>query len=280
MVGDGSHGDVDRCPSLRYFSEHMTPSANTTTPSGPPAGGFCSACGAALSTGARFCHRCGTPFGQGAPSITPSTAVPTNRSASILPWAIAFVAITALIANFAGKNFGKAKGSEVDGSANAIATAAVDGPAAAQGAPRAPDISQMSPSDRASRLYIRIMTYAESNKMDSAVMFTQMGIPAHQALENPTVDERFHLARLAEVANDSALARAQVDTILQREPNSLLGFMMGSRAALMNGNGAKAKKYDQQLLTVLTSELAKNTPDYQAHRGEIDRAAADARKNK
>ena len=258
----------------------MTPSANTTTPSGPPAGGFCSACGAALSAGARFCHRCGTPFGQGAPSITPSAA-PRAGGASILPWAVAFVAVLALVANFAGKNFGKAKGSAVDGSANAIATAAVDGPAAgAQGPARAPDISQMTPNERASRLYNRIMTYAENNKMDSAVMFTQMGIPAHQAIENPSNDERFHLARLAEVANDSTIARAESDTILKSDPNSLLGLLMGSRAALMNGNSAKAKKFDQQLLKVLDAELARNTEDYQMHRSEIDRAAADARKNK
>lgn len=269
---------MDRCTSLRYFSEHMTPSANTTTASGPPGGGFCSACGAVLSTGARFCHRCGTPLGQGAPSITPAAAPRANNSASILPWAVAFVAVLALVANFAGKNFGKAKGSSVDGSANAIATAAVDGPAA--GPARAPDISSMPPSERASRLYNRIMAYAENNMMDSAVMFTQMGIPAHQAIENPSNDERFHLARLAEVANDSTIARAESDTILQKEPNSLLGLLMGSRAALMNGNGAKAKKYDQQLLKVLDAELAKNTEDYQLHRNEIDRAAADARKNK
>ncbi|MEP6833832.1 MAG: hypothetical protein ABJB74_10570 [Gemmatimonas sp.] len=192
------------------------------------------------------------------------------------------MAILALVANFAGKNFGKAKGSSVDGSANSVATSAVDGPgAAAQGAaPRAPDISQMSPSQRAGLLYNRIMTYAENNQMDSAVFFTQMGIPAHLAIENPTNDERYHLARVAEVANDSTIARAEADTILQKEPKSLLGLLMGSRAALMNGNGPKAKKFDQQLLKVLDAELATINEDYQVHRGEIDRAAADARRNK
>ncbi len=219
-------------------------------------------------------------MGQGAATITPTAAGGSAKSPSILPWAIAFVAILALVANFAGKNFGKAKGAAVDGSSNAIATNAVDGPAAQSGAQRPPDISNMSPSERASRLYIRIMTYAENNKMDSAVMFTQMGIPAHQAIENPTIDERFHLARLAEVASDSALARAEADTILSKAPNSLLGLMMGSRAALMNGNAAKAKKYDQQLLKALDSELATSNEDYKLHRAEIDLAAADARKNK
>lgn len=257
----------------------MTPSANTTPPGSSSAGGFCAACGAALSAGARFCHRCGTPVGQGAPSITPTSH--TQNKGSILPWAVAFVAVLALVANFAGKNFGKAKGSSVDGSANALATSAVDGPAAqAQGPARAPDISSMSPSERALRLFQRILTYAQNNKMDSALMFTQMGIPAHQSIENPTNDERYHLAILSEIASDSTIARAQADTILQTEPNSLLGLLMASRAALMNGNAAKARKFDQQLLKVLDSELARNTEEYQTHRIEIDRAAADARNNK
>lgn len=256
----------------------MTPS-NTTPLGGQAAGGFCAACGAALSAGARFCHRCGTPVGQGAPVITPAPVKPTN--ANTLPWAIAFVAVLAVVAYSAGQNFGKAKGSAVDGSSNSIANPSIDGPAAAaaqQG--RAPDISQMSPSDRANRLYQRIMTLAENNKIDSAIMFTQMGIPAHQALENPSNDERYHLARLAEIAGDTTLARAQSDTILRSEPNNLLGLLMGSRVALMNRNAAKAKQFDQQLLKVLDAELATNKLDYEQHRSEIDLAAVDARKNK
>ena len=256
----------------------MTPSANTTPLSGPPAGGFCAACGAALSVGARFCHRCGTPVGQGAPVVTPVAVKPTN--ANTLPWAIAFVAVLAVVAYSAGQNFGKAKGAAVDGSSNSIANPSIDGPGAAaaqQGRP--PDISQMSPSERANRLYQRIMTYAENNKIDSAIMFTQMGIPAHQALENPSNDERYHLARLAEIAGDTTIARAESDTILKSEPNNLLGLLMGGRAALMNKNPAKSKKYDQQLLKVLDAELATNKVEYQQHRTEIDLAAVDARKN-
>ncbi|MGV3709233.1 MAG: zinc ribbon domain-containing protein [Gemmatimonas sp.] len=258
----------------------MTPSANTTPSGGPSAGGFCAACGAALSAGARFCHRCGTPVGQGALAVTP--AGNAGRNSNLIPWAIAVVLMTALVANFAGKNFGKAKGSSVDGSANALATGAIDGPAAqAQDGQRAPDISQMSPSQRANRLYIRVMTAAENNMMDSAVfMAARMGIPAHEMLENPTIDERYHMAKLAEIVNDTVIARAQADTILKSQPKSLLGLMVASRAALMNGNDAKAKKFDKELLAALESELATGNIDYQQHRGEIDQAAADARKNK
>src|SRR5215207_6676537 len=100
----------------------------------PPAG-FCAACGAALAAGARFCHRCGTPVGQGVPLVNAANARPSG-AASVLPWGVAFLALLALVAAFAGKNFGSAKGSSVDGSANALPTTAIDGGGAAPaGAP-------------------------------------------------------------------------------------------------------------------------------------------------
>ena len=198
----------------------------------------------------------------------------------MIPWALAFVAVLVLVANFAGKNFGRAKGSAVDGSSNSIANPAIDGPAMGQAqGQRAPDISQMSPSDRASALFNRILTLAENNKMDSAMLFIPMGIPAHQMIENPSNDERYHLARLGEIAKDTALIRAQSDTILASEPNSLLGLMAGIRAAELNQNVAKVKQLNRTFLSVLDAELAKNPPDYQVHRAEIDIAATEARKN-
>ncbi|MBC8087031.1 MAG: zinc ribbon domain-containing protein [Phycisphaerae bacterium] len=256
----------------------MTPSANSTPGGTIAPGGYCAACGAALSAGARFCHRCGTPVGQGAPMITPGATPGLSSSSKIIP-GLAFVGVLALVAYFAGQNFGKAKGSAVDGSSNSIANPSIDGPA--MGPPpgqRAPDISNMTASERASRLYERIMTYAENNKMDSAMMFIPMGIPAHQAIETPSNDERYHLARLGEVAKDTALARAQADTILATEPSSLLGLMAGIRAAELNGNAAKQKQLNQKFLSVLDAELAKNPTDYQMHRFEIDLTTTEARK--
>lgn len=258
----------------------MTSSANTTPQTGPSAGGFCAACGAALSAGARFCHRCGTPVGQGAPVITPAGQSAASSNSNIIPWALAFIAVLVVVANFAGKNFAKAKGSEVGGSSNSIANPAIDGPAMAQQqAAQAPDISQMTPSVRASRLFNRVMTYAENNVMDSAMMFMPMAIPAHQAIENPSNDERYHLARLGEISKDAELVRAEADTILSTEPNSLLGLMAAIRAAEMSKNTAKVKELNKRFLSVLDAELAKNPPDYQSHRAEIDMAAAEARKN-
>ena len=105
-------------------------SSNLSGGSSPSGGaGFCAACGAAISAGARFCHRCGTPVGQGLPLTR--TPAPSGGAAAVLPWGVAFVALLALVAMVAGKNFGAAKGSGIDGSANSLPTQAVDGASAA-----------------------------------------------------------------------------------------------------------------------------------------------------
>ncbi len=257
-------------------------SSNPSGGAAPSVGaGFCAACGAAISTGARFCHRCGTPVGQGLPLTR--TPAASGGAAAILPWGVAFVALLALVAMFAGKNFGGAKGSEIDGSVNSLPTQAIDGASAApfaqgggQGA--APNIANLSPSERANRLYTRIMAYAEAGKVDSVAFFAPMAMASHEMLEGATTDERYHFGRIAEVTNAPAVAKAQADTILKATPNNLLGLLLAARAARMTGDNTAAKAFDQRLLKALESELATRLPDYDVHRAEIDRAAADARK--
>lgn len=207
--------------------------------------------------------------------------LPVQRTApggpgSVLPWAVAFVALLALVAMFAGQNFGSARGSAIDGSANALPTSAIDGPA--RGAGAAPDIANLSPSEQASRLYVRIMTYAENGQVDSVAFFEPMALGAHEMLTSPTLDERYHFGRIAEVVGNDTIARAQADTILAAQPNSLLGLLLASRAARMVNDDAAAAGYDRRFLAVLESELATNNQDYTLHRTEIDRAAQDARR--
>ncbi|WP_230981029.1 hypothetical protein [Gemmatimonas groenlandica] len=211
------------------------------------------------------------------------TPAASGGAASILPWGVAFVALLALVAMVAGKNFGAAKGSGIDGSANSLPTQAVDGASAAPfaqggsgGAP--PNIANLSPSERANRLYTRIMEYAEAGKVDSVAFFAPMAMASHEMLEGPTTDERYHFGRIAEVTNAPAVATAQADTILKATPDNLLGLLLAARAARMTGNTAAAKAFDQRLLKALEPELATRLPDYDMHRAEIDRAAADARR--
>jgi hypothetical protein len=257
-------------------------SSNLSGGSSPSGGAaFCAACGAAISGGARFCHRCGTPVGQGLPLTR--TPAASGGAGAILPWGVAFVALLALVAMVAGKNFGAAKGSGIDGSANSLPTQAVDGASAAPfaqggGGSAAPNIANLSPSERANRLYTRIMEYAEAGKVDSVAFFAPMAMASHEMLEGPTADERYHFGRIAEVTNAPPVAKAQADTILQGTPNHLLGLLLAARAARMTGDTAAAKRFDQRLLKALEPELATRLPDYDMHRAEIDRAAEEARR--
>jgi len=244
---------------------------------------FCAACGSPLGSGARFCHRCGTPAGQGAPLLRAQ-----GGGGGALPWAVAFVALLSLVAMMAGKNFGASKGSGIDGSANSLPTQALDG-AAPQGPPPgaggegggpAPNIANLSPSERANRLYVRIMSYAEAGVVDSVAFFAPMAMASHEMLQAPTADERYHFGRIAEVANVAEVARAQADTILQGEPANLLGLLLGARAARMTGDQGAARRFDQRFLAALQAGMAAGREEYELHRADIDRAAEDARKGK
>ncbi|HCT55659.1 MAG TPA: hypothetical protein DGD08_00450 [Gemmatimonas aurantiaca] len=246
-------------------------------------GGFCAACGAALSAGARFCHRCGTPAGEGAGPTRAGHSAPAPASgsaASVLPWGVAFVALLALVAMFAGRNFGAAKGSGIDGSSNSLPTQAIDGQAMGQagaGGP-APSIGDLSPSERANRLYQRMMTYVQDGKVDSVAFFAPMAMASHEMLESPTPDERYHHGRIAEVTGNAAVARAQADTILKASPDDLLGLLLAARGARMDNDTKSAAGFDKRLLDALQAQLAIERPDYQLHRAEIDRAVEEARR--
>lgn len=226
-------------------------------------------------------------MGQGLPAMRP---VPASGTAAVLPWGVAFVAMLALIAMVAGRNFGAAKGSGIDGSANSLPTSEIDGPAAgapAGGAPFAggaggapPDITNMSPSDRANRLYSRIMTYAEAGAVDSVAFFSPMALASHEMLESPTADERYHFGRIGEVASNPEIAKAQADTILQGQADHLLGLVLAARAARMRNDESAARAFDQRLLKALASQLATQNEEYVQHRAEIDRAVAEAQQKK
>src|ERR671939_41658 len=65
----------------------------------PLAGALCAGCGSALTPGAKFCHRCGTAVG-----AAPARAAQGGLSAA-LPWAVAGIALVALVALVAGQHF-------------------------------------------------------------------------------------------------------------------------------------------------------------------------------
>lgn len=227
----------------------------------PLQGAACANCRAPLTPGAKFCHRCGSPAG--AATERPSVLGSSNA----LPWAVAAIALLALVALIAGQRFGRARESQNE----SVATAP---PAAGA---RAPDISQLSPSERAERLYHRIMGAAERGRVDSVRFFMPMALQAYMSLDSLTVDQRYDLGRLAEVAGDAPLARAQADTILRTQPEHLLGLVLASRAARLRGDDASARRYLERLARAEPSERRKQLPEYLLHQNDIEIALAEMR---
>jgi hypothetical protein len=230
----------------------------------PVRGAACSSCRAPLTPGAKFCHRCGTPAG----------AVSAERPSGVgsaLPWAVAAIALLALVALAAGQRF--ARGPENQSGEQAAAL-----PPSESGMPgRAPDISALSPAERAERLYDRIMGAAERGRVDSVRFFMPMAMQAYEALGPLSIDQRYDLGRLAEVAGDASLASAQADTILRRQPRHLLGLVLGARAARLRGDEASARRHLDQLARAEGAERQKQLPEYLLHQNDIDLALAEWR---
>lgn len=249
----------------------------------------CSACQAALSPGAHFCHRCGKPTGAAVSSL-PAEALPASARAgktSFLPWAVAAIALLSLLAMSAGKFFSMSRGSTLDASQNALPQAALGeaGPLAdpnsggAMSGGRAPDISGMSPEERADRLFNRVMLLESQGKSDSVLFFAPMAIEAYRLLAPLTLDQRYDMGRIAEVAGALPLASAQADTILLENPSHLLGLVLGIRIATLSKDAAARQRYETKLLDVEKSEVAKKLPEYSRHQDDIVNALVNARRS-
>jgi hypothetical protein len=206
-----------------------------------------------------------------------------------MPWAVAAIALVALIALVVGQRFG---GRATTGTTDVLDGANAQGPtaivapgseadAAPAGAmPRAPDISQLTPAQRAERLYDRIMREAEAGKMEEVRTFLPMAIAAYEMIAPLNLDQRYDLGRIAEVGGDTTLARAQADTILRQRPTHLLGLILGAKAARMVGNEPHARQFDVRLVSVAPREQAAALPEYLLHRNDIEQALAAAKAKK
>ena len=190
-----------------------------------------------------------------------------------LPWVVASIALLALVALLAGQFFNARGDRSQAASPQSAPVGPFAGGASATAAP-APDISAMSPAERAERLFNRIMVLHERNQPDSVQFFAPMALAAYQMIGPLDADQRYHLGRIGEITGVASLARAQADSILQESPTHLLGLILAGSAARLAGSDAEARAFDQRLVQAQRSELAKNLPEYQQHENDIVAAIA------
>ena len=239
--------------------------------------GSCSGCGAALSPGTRFCHNCGKAVSAGQRT---DSAVVTASPVPSLPLIVGAIVLITLLAFLAGSAVSKR--SAVDAPQSSLSQAGlgdggVGGSALPEGVVRGPDISQLSPQERADRLFIRVMALAGAGKTDSVLFFAPMAIEAYRMLAPLNADQRYDLGRIAETAGDMSLARAQADTILAQNPTHLLGLVLGARIAALENRAADSKALERRLVTAYPAETAKKLPEYERHQADITAALSTAR---
>src|SRR5881409_1879759 len=211
----------------------------------------CHACGAPLAATARFCHKCGAQVGG---------AQAAGWRAG-LPWGVAGLALGALLTVVALR---LGAGSREPG--------AGDAPEAT--APRsqlsAPDISQMSPEERATRLYNRVMTLHSQGKADSAEFFLPMALQAYAMLPALDIDGRYHIGVLDLTGGDYAGALAQADSIHRAVPAHLFAFMLRARAFELRHDAAGARRAYAEFLRNEAAERARQRPEYAEHADNLD----------
>ena len=204
----------------------------------------CHACGAQLSANVRFCHKCGAAVG---------SAQVTGWRAG-LPWAVAGAALGALITVVAMRM-------SAGGGPPAERTT-LGGPVGVV----APDISQMSPEERANRLFNRVMTMAQAGNDDSVRFFLPMALGAYSQLPAVDVDARYHIGLLQLAGGNAASALAQADTIQRTVPTHLFAYVLRAHAYEQQGNRQGERRAYADFLSREASEMARNRPEYTDHR--------------
>ena len=267
-----------------YFSAMDSPNSSTTVRcprcNAAAAGDFCSNCGTALGSsacpacskplppGGRFCHHCGTAVG------FIGGAAPTPARFAIA-WLVPAIAVLLLVTFLIGQRLGRSGTVAADPVASAPGMTT---PASAGGrGPRAPDISSMSPEDRAAKLFDLIMRFGQEGKQDSVRFFAPMAIRAYEMIGPPDLHIRYDEGMIAVIAGDANFAKAEADTILAQAPSHLLGLILAVKAAGLRQDMAARTQFVKRFLAAVPAERKKKLKEYEDHKNDIDAELTAAR---
>jgi hypothetical protein len=213
------------------------------------------------------------------------SAAPT-AAASATPWIFAGTLIVALLAGIIYKvskdagtpdapvmaNAGNGGGAPADGGAGGAPGGGAPFAGGGGGVPtgRAPDISNMSPRERFNRLYDRIMRAASQGDSAMVLNFTPMAIGAYTQLDSTDTDSRFDAAMLYVGIGQFPAAVALADTILQKTPGHLFGYVVRGEVAKAQKNGAAQARAVDDFTKHYDAELKRARPEYTARRAILD----------
>lgn len=225
----------------------------------------CTGCGAALAADARFCHSCGTP----APNGGAAPMMPQPRaSSSPLPWILAAVLCVVVIAGvvYSARSKQEPVGPDMANAGNA-AEAGGNGVAV-----QAPDISNMTPRERFTRLSDRIETAIEARDSNQVFQFFPMAEGAFTQLPDSSrdIDARYHMGMLWAQVGEFPRAIAQADSIQAASPGNLFGYYLHAMVAEFKGDSATAQKARADFVSHYDVEIKKTRPEYRDHAPFLD----------
>lgn len=154
----------------------------------------------------------------------------------------------------------------------ALRSGGASAPTTPLGANSAPDITNLSPRERAGRLYDRVMRLHEERKTDSVAFFAPMALASYAAIPDLDADARYDMARVAMVSGALPVARAQADTILQRDSTHLLGLLLSADIARAGTDQPRTGRLEARFVAAAARERARKLPEYDAHGSEIESA--------
>jgi hypothetical protein len=230
----------------------------------------CPKCGQAVAPGARFCAGCGTAIAGGTHPVVgaPPGTVPPPQGRSILPVAIAGVAVIAAVLVLVTRS---------SPAAPPDMAAGVAAPFAGGGDGTPPDLSQMSPRDQFDRLYNRIMTASEQGDTATANRFSPMALMAYQNLPEVDQDARYHAAMLRLHGGDIEGAQALADSIGTIQKGHLFSYVLNTAIARFSNDQPKLKQSYEGYLDHLDAEMAAGRSEYQDHKTMLDNFTTQAR---
>jgi uncharacterized membrane-anchored protein len=141
-----------------------------------------------------------------------------------------------------------------------------------------PDISSMSPEERANRLFNRVMSLWSEGKQDSAAFFAPMALASLEALTPLNLHSHYDMGLVALAAGDLGRAKSESDAILKESPTHLLGLALAARVADARGDSSAARADRGKLLAAEKTERAKGLPEYTDHDPDLKSALDLARK--
>lgn len=134
----------------------------------------------------------------------------------------------------------------------------------------------MSPRERFNRLYQRVITAAQTGDQTTVERFTPMAVQAYAMLDQVDADARYHLAMLYLHVGNLAGAQALADTLQNKEPDHLFGYVIGAAVARWNKDDQARTALLRRFVVRYDAETKKGLPEYGEHQSmlaELKKAA-------